>query len=83
MRENKGTTFNISFPKALLLAIDKVADQEMRSRSELLREATRMYIERKKRWAGVFSFWKKEARSAKFKPSQVNQLIQKSRHSSK
>lgn len=79
MRELKATTVNISFPKALLLAIDKVADEELRNRSELLREATRLYIERKTRWTGLFSFWRKEARSASFKPSHVERLIRQAR----
>ena len=49
-------TVNISFQKNLLLDIDKTAKFENRSRSELLREAARIYIERKKRWEGIFSY---------------------------
>jgi metal-responsive CopG/Arc/MetJ family transcriptional regulator len=44
------STVNISFEKKLLDQIDKVARNESRSRSELIREASRMYIERRKRW---------------------------------
>lgn len=44
------STVNISFSKDLLLQIDKIAKEEMRSHSELVREASRMYIERKKKW---------------------------------
>ncbi|MBN1894268.1 ribbon-helix-helix protein, CopG family [bacterium] len=43
-------TVNISFDKRLLNQIDRVARNEFRSRSELIREASRMYIERQKRW---------------------------------
>ncbi|MBU1570951.1 MAG: ribbon-helix-helix domain-containing protein [Proteobacteria bacterium] len=50
------STVNISFKKDLLKIIDKVAKEEMRSRSELIREAARMYIERKKRWEQIFAF---------------------------
>lgn len=40
-------TVNISFKSDLLKKIDKIAKEESRSRSELIREAARMYIEKK------------------------------------
>lgn len=49
-------TVNISFQDDLLKQIDLVAKDETRSRSELIREAARMYIERKKRWQSIFSY---------------------------
>jgi hypothetical protein len=48
-------TVNISFQDSLLRDIDQIARSEARSRSEFLREAARMYILRKKRWAGLFA----------------------------
>lgn len=42
-------TVNISFKKSLLEEIDKAAKQEMRTRSEFLREAARAYIEKGKK----------------------------------
>ena len=51
---DKTNTVNISFRSDLLKAIDKVAKEESRSRSELIREAARMYIERKGRWDTIF-----------------------------
>jgi CopG family transcriptional regulator / antitoxin EndoAI len=51
----KTNTVNISFRKDLLKAIDEVAEKESRSRSELIREAARMYIERKDRWEAIFT----------------------------
>lgn len=45
----KTSTVNISFREDLLKEIDEVARSESRSRSELLREAARVYIERKRR----------------------------------
>ncbi len=48
------STVNISFSPKLLKEIDKVAQEESRSRSELLREAARSYIERKRRWRRIF-----------------------------
>lgn len=50
------STVNISFQEELLEQIDQVAKDEARSRSELLREAARLYIERKKRWDALFSY---------------------------
>jgi CopG family transcriptional regulator / antitoxin EndoAI len=49
----KTSTVNISFREDLLNEIDEVARAESRSRSELLREAARLYIERKKRMKSV------------------------------
>lgn len=50
------TTVNISFQGNLLADIDKVAKTESRSRSELLREAARLYIDRKRRWERIFAY---------------------------
>jgi metal-responsive CopG/Arc/MetJ family transcriptional regulator len=47
-------TVNISFQDRLLANIDRIARSESRSRSELLREAARIYIERKERWNQIF-----------------------------
>lgn len=50
------TTVNISFQESLLADIDKIARVESRSRSELLREAVRLYIDRKRRWDRIFAY---------------------------
>jgi len=47
---------NVSFGTELLNKLDSIAKQEARSRSELIREAMRVYIERKARWNDIFSF---------------------------
>jgi len=57
----KGSTVNISFNNDLLELIDQVAEAESRSRSELIREAARMYIERKNRWDKIFSYGEEKA----------------------
>jgi CopG family transcriptional regulator/antitoxin EndoAI len=57
------STVNISFNPDLLKQIDKVAEQESRSRSELIREAARSYIERKRRWARVFELGNRTAKT--------------------
>lgn len=52
----KSQAVNISFKKDLLKKIDDIAREESRSRSELVREAARVYIERKNRWKKIFSY---------------------------
>ena len=48
-------TVNISFRDSLLSEIDKTAKKEFRSRSELIREAARLYIERQNQWSDLFT----------------------------
>jgi len=43
-------TINVSLPNELLKEIDRKAGEEYRSRSELLKEATLMYIQTKDNW---------------------------------
>jgi CopG family transcriptional regulator/antitoxin EndoAI len=45
---------NISFQDRLLAEIDAEAKRESRTRSELLREAARLYLHRQKQWERVF-----------------------------
>ena len=47
-------TVNISFQDSLLNEIDKTARKEYRSRSELIREAARLYIQRQSQWTDLF-----------------------------
>ncbi len=54
----KSSTVNISFSDDLLKKIDQAAREESRSRSELIREAARGYIDRKRRWKQIFDFGK-------------------------
>jgi CopG family transcriptional regulator / antitoxin EndoAI len=56
-----GTTVNISFSRELLAEIDKTAEQEARTRSDLIREAARLYIGRKNRWEMIFAFGSRQA----------------------
>jgi metal-responsive CopG/Arc/MetJ family transcriptional regulator len=48
-------TVNISFQDTLLGEIDTEAKRESRSRSELLREAARQYVQRQRRLDALFS----------------------------
>ena len=76
-------TVNISFRKDLLKKIDKVAKEEMRTRSELIREAARMYIERKDRWEKIFEFGWQQAERLDLKEQDVAEEIKKFRQKSR
>ena len=71
----KTGTVNISFQDSLLRQIDEMAREESRSRSELIREAARIYIERKKRWRDIFSFGEKQVRRLRLTESDVESEI--------
>ena len=71
----KSSTVNISFNDELLRQIDEVAREESRSRSELIREAARSYIERRARWARLFEFAQRHARRMKLTPADVEEEI--------
>ena len=73
------STVNISFQDELLIQIDKIAKNESRSRSELIREAARIYIERKKKWESIFSYGRSLSKKNKFTEDDVNQEILKYR----
>lgn len=74
-------TLNLSFDTKLLAQIDKLAHQELRSRSELLREAARMYIAQKMRWDKLFAYGKSLSKQQKIKPSDIEKEIQAYRKS--
>ena len=67
----KTNTVNISFRSDLLEAIDDLARAESRSRSELIREAARMYIARKRRWDALFDYGSRQASSQKLTEQDV------------
>jgi len=71
MAGSETTTVNISFRKDLLDRIDEVAAQESRSRSELIREAARAYIDSKNRWQAIFELGRRQASRAGLRPKDV------------
>jgi CopG family transcriptional regulator / antitoxin EndoAI len=77
----KTGTVNISFQEALLRQIDETAREESRSRSELIREAARMYIERKKRWKDIFVFGEKQVKRLRLSERDVESEIEAYRRS--
>ena len=52
------STVNISFQDDFLVQIDQMAYNESRSRAELIREAVRLYIDRKSEFEKIFDIGK-------------------------
>ncbi len=71
----KTSTVNISFSRELLDQIDETARRECRSRSELLREAARIYIDRKKRWDVIFELAGGVAKNGGLNEGDINREI--------
>ena len=69
------STVNISFQDDLLVQIDRIARNEARTRSELIREAARAYIEKKKKWESIFSYGQSLAKKYGFTDDDVNEEI--------
>jgi len=68
-------TVNISFQDSLLEEIDAEARRESRSRSELLREAARAYVQRQRRWESVFATGDEAAKRQGLTPNDVAEAI--------
>ena len=68
-------TVNISFQEDLLAAIDAEAKRESRSRSELLREAARLYVDRQHRWAAAFELGDRLGRELGLSEEDVQQEV--------
>jgi CopG family transcriptional regulator/antitoxin EndoAI len=56
-------TVTISLPPDLAVEVDRLATLEHRTRSELLREAFRQYVERRRRWDQLFEVGEEVARA--------------------
>lgn len=57
----RSTTINLSLPIPLLRLVDREAKAELRTRSELLREAARAYLAREERWKGLQRYARQRA----------------------
>lgn len=71
----KTKIINISIPNQLLNEADEIAENEYRNRSELFREALRMYILERKNLASIYEYGKKQAKKAKISSINLNQAI--------
>ncbi len=77
-------TFNIVLPSDLIEKVDFVAKKEYRNRSELIREALRVYLEDKAEWEEIFAYGKKAMNAAGVNTEDdVNKIVSEYRHGKK
>lgn len=77
-------TFNIALPKALVKKVDEVAKKEYRNRSELIREALRVYLADRQDWGDLLSYGKKVGKKMGIKNEEdVNKIVYEFRHGKK
>ncbi len=75
----KTSTINLSIPRDLLEKADREAKKESRSRSELMREALRAYIERQARWERITTYSDAQVEKMGLAPGDVEAIIQEDR----
>jgi metal-responsive CopG/Arc/MetJ family transcriptional regulator len=73
------TTVNVSFQKEFLALIDHFARAEARSRSELIREAARLYIARQQKWENLMAYGKAIASKYDISEEDITQEIKQHR----
>ena len=77
-------TLNIALPKELLNKVDEQAKKEYKNRSELIREALRVYLVDKQEWGDLLDYGKKVGKEMRIKSEEdVNQIVSKYRHGKK
>lgn len=77
-------TLNISLPRDLVKRVDQAAKNEYRNRSELIREALRVYLTDKKDWYDLLDYGKKVGKKMGIKSEEdVNKIVYEFRHGKK
>lgn len=74
-------TLNIALPEDLVKKVDELAKKEFRNRSELIREALRIYIEDKKEWEQILKAGEEAMDKMDIKSEEeVNKIVHEFRH---
>lgn len=77
-------TLNIALPKQLVKKVDEAAKKEYRNRSELIREALRVYLKESEELEDLFAFGKKIGKKMGIKSEEdVNKIVYEFRHGRK
>lgn len=77
-------TFNIALPKELVKKVDEVAKKEYRNRSELIREALRVYLVKMDRWEQIFKAGRQAVKRMGIKnEKEIDDIVYKFRHGRK
>lgn len=80
----KTQTFNIALPEDLVKKADKVAKKEYRNRSELIREALRVYLDEKNEWEELFKAGEKAMKEMGIKSEkEIDDIVYEYRHGRK
>lgn len=80
----KTQTFNISLPEELVKKVDERAKKEYRNRSELIREALRVYLTDMHEWEKIFEYGSKIGKEMGItSEEQVNDIVYEYRHGKK
>jgi metal-responsive CopG/Arc/MetJ family transcriptional regulator len=80
----RSTIINLSLPAALLKLIDREARVELRTRSELLREAARSWLAREQKWKALQNYGAQQAKSLGIKrEADVTELIRSVRRTNR
>lgn len=77
-------TLNIALPRELVKKVDERAKKEYRNRSELIREALRIYLKDLMEWDEIFEYGKKVGKEMGIKSEEdVNRIVYEYRHGRK
>lgn len=77
-------TLNISLPKDLVNKVDQVAKKEYKNRSELIREALRVYLADKQEWQDIFAAGEEAMKKMGIKSEEeINDIVYEYRHGRK
>lgn len=77
-------TLNIALPKDLVKMVDKLAKLEYRNRSELIREALRVYLTDKGEWQEIFAAGEEAMEKMGIKNEKdINDIVYEYRHGRK
>jgi len=74
-------TLNIALPQELVKKVDEQAKKEYKNRSELIREALRMYLKDNERWEELFSYGQRMGKETGIKNEKdVDKIVSEFRH---
>ena len=77
-------TLNIALPIELVKKVDERAKKDYKNRSELIREALRVYLQDMAEWEEIFEYGKKMGKKMGIKSEEdVNRIVYEFRHGRK
>lgn len=77
-------TLNIALPKELVEKVDQTAKKEYKNRSELIRQALMIYIDRRTAWDKIFEAGERAAKRMGIKSEEeIDKIVYEFRHGKK